>query len=83
MNEAALKDIADASGGAYLRLAESQDIFERLRADTTRRSKTSPRPIKSRNWLPMVLLGTSWWWLSMLLGIGAMVTFLLVFGRPT
>ena len=32
-------------------------------------------------YLPMVLLGTSWWWLSMLLGIGAMVTFLLVFGR--
>ena len=63
MNEAALKEIADASGGSYLRLAQAEDIFERLRADTTRRSKTSPRPIKSRAWLPMVLLAllaTEW-----------------------
>jgi Na+/H+ antiporter NhaC len=32
-------------------------------------------------YLPMVLLGTSWWWLSMLLGPAALVAFLLVFGR--
>ena len=32
-------------------------------------------------YLPMVLLGTSWWWLSMILGPAALVAFLLVFGR--
>lgn len=32
-------------------------------------------------YLPMVLLGPSWWWLSMLLGPAALVAFLLVFGR--
>ena len=32
-------------------------------------------------YLPMVLLGTSWWWLSMLLGPLALATFLLTVGR--
>ena len=32
-------------------------------------------------YLPMVVLGTSWWWLSMLLGPAALAGFLLVFGR--
>ncbi len=32
-------------------------------------------------YLPMVLLGTSWWWLSMLLGPLALGAFLMVFGR--
>ncbi|MGC6487528.1 MAG: Na+/H+ antiporter NhaC family protein [Planctomycetota bacterium] len=32
-------------------------------------------------YLPMVTLGPSWWWLSMLLGPAALVGFLLVFGR--
>ena len=32
-------------------------------------------------YLPMVLLGTSWWWLSMLLGPAVLAGFLLCFGR--
>ncbi len=32
-------------------------------------------------YLPMVLLGPDWWWLSIALGVGWMVAFLLVFGR--
>ena len=56
INEDELRAIADESGGAYFRLEESLGLLERLRADTTRRSKADPEPLKNRLWLPAVLL---------------------------
>ncbi|MCA9320432.1 MAG: hypothetical protein KDB53_06845, partial [Planctomycetes bacterium] len=56
MNEPELKRIAEASGGGYFALHEAEGLFERLKADTTRRSSVVTRPIKSRKWLPALFL---------------------------
>ena len=39
-----------------LRLEDANGLFDRLRADTTRQSSVTPRPIKSRTWLPLIFL---------------------------
>lgn len=57
MNEAGLREIAEASGGAYFRVEDAEGLFERLRSDTTRQSSVFPRPLKSRAWLPAIFLG--------------------------
>lgn len=63
MNESGLREIAEASGGAYFRVEDATGLFERLRSDTTRQSSVIPRPLKSRTWLPLifvVLLTIEW-----------------------
>lgn len=63
MNEAALKNIADAAHGTYHPLAESIAVLQRLQADSTRHKLAEPEPLRNRPWLPallVVLLTTEW-----------------------
>ena len=56
MNEDALREICDVSGGSYFRIEDAGSVFERLRADTTRQSSVTSKPLKSRAWLPLIFL---------------------------
>jgi uncharacterized membrane protein len=56
IDEESLRDIAKSSGGAYLRLEEADKLLERLKADTTRRKRIDPVPLRRVPWLPGTLL---------------------------
>jgi uncharacterized membrane protein len=56
MNEVGLREMAEASGGAYFPLGDADKLLERLKADTTRRSKVNPQPLRNQPWLPLVLI---------------------------
>jgi uncharacterized membrane protein len=56
INEDSLRDVARASQGAYFRLEEADKILERLRADTLRRKKINPLPLRRFPWLPGIFV---------------------------
>ncbi|MCB9831310.1 MAG: hypothetical protein H6807_02465 [Planctomycetes bacterium] len=53
---AMMRSIAEKSEGGAFELHQAQDLLSRLKADTTRRSSVSSKPLKSRTWLPVVPL---------------------------
>lgn len=57
IDEDSLREIAKNSGGAYVRLEEAEKLMDRLKADTTRRKRIDPLPLRRHPWLPGVLLG--------------------------
>lgn len=63
-DEDALKEIARASNGAYFRLEEADKLFDRLRADTMKKKKTNPVPLRRSPWIPAgILLALTVEWL--------------------
>ncbi|MFT7620154.1 MAG: putative membrane protein, partial [Planctomycetota bacterium] len=53
---ATMKEIARASGGAFFSLEDAAGVLERLQSDTTRHSSITTSPLRSKPWLPLILI---------------------------